>query len=237
MSADFSYLSLQSAAGVTGKTLGASRSAGSVISAVGAKPSVAVDLDGVVYEWDRTARYLLRNYRGVEGLHSESTSWNWIQQNVEPEDWRWLWNEGVKRGLFRYGHMTKGARIGLEALLDIGYKLLVVSHRPAHAINDTLDWISMFFKDIPLEGVHLLTQGENKAQVNADILIDDKPENIRDWLDAERVAVLFEHPWNVNWTKACHLSCYEAETTHLHRASNWADVVSVLADLQQKEAR
>mgnify|MGYP001587805304 CR=1 FL=1 len=86
---------------------------------------IAVDMDGVCYEWERTARYMLREYRDV--VTPESTAWDSIKDDIPREDWKWLWTWGVQQGLFRYGHMVTGARIGLQELVSQGHALAIVS--------------------------------------------------------------------------------------------------------------
>lgn len=161
-----------------------------------ARRMIALDLDGPCYDWERTARYMLRTYRGLDHLTEVSTSWDSIEAAVTKEDWEWLWSEGVARGLFRYGHMRTGCRVGLEKLVAMGYDIMIVTHRPKSAIDDTMDWITLFFKDIPISGVYILYRGESKTVADADILIDDKPENIDEWVSTGRRALLFDRPWN-----------------------------------------
>jgi 5'(3')-deoxyribonucleotidase len=164
---------------------------------VARKRVIAVDLDNVLYEWDRTAQYMLREYRGAT-IHTPSTDWDYIKNHVSHQDWRWLWSDGITQGLFRYGHMVTGARIGLERLA-INNALTIVTHRPESAVMDTVDWVSLYLKGIPLSGLHILTHEEPKTQVNADVLIDDKDQNLTDWMAAGRTAVKFERPHNSSW--------------------------------------
>lgn len=180
---------------------------------------IGVDLDGVVYEWEKTARYMLREYRGLRhptyGLHKASDSWDYIPRQVSPEDWYWLWHEGVDRGLFRYGHVTKGAILGLQALLGAGHDLLVVTHRPKAAVQDTLAWLA--YLNIPWSEVHILSNGEPKSSVFAEVLIDDKPENVIEWRDSDRRALLFHRPWNAS-----------EEIEGVRRVYDWAEAADLL---------
>ncbi len=163
---------------------------------------IAIDLDGVCYEWQRTYRYMMREYRGVDMPPVEEFwhYWNAPDQFTSAADRKWLWTQGVKHGLFRYGHMVKGTRLALTNLSWAGHELSIVTHRPKNAVNDTLDWLSLYFKDIPLAGLHIMTNGESKADVDAQILVDDKPENILEWADRKPngLAICFDQPWNQN---------------------------------------
>ncbi len=185
---------------------------------------IGVDLDGVCYEFQRTYRYMLRQEFDINipPVKDFWTEWNACDQYTTKAQRGWMWGKGVEQGLFRYGHMVTGARIGLQALHDAGHKLVIVTTRPANAVSDTLDWVSLYFKGIPLDGLHILSQGESKASVTGDLLIDDKPENVSEWAQVvPRQAILFDQPWN-----------QDAFTDFgVIRAKGWGEVVKTVAAL------
>lgn len=174
---------------------------------------IGLDIDGVIYNWEKTARYMLRevlpdspyrsNYDEVHKggfLYQESLSWDYIQEHVSKEHWNWLWNEGVKLGLFRHGHLYPGSIQAIRQLAEIG-DVVLITHRPKQAVNDTLDWIS--FQRLPLAGVHLLTNQEPKSSVKpaCDVYLDDKPENVTDLCrnSGAKMVGLVVRPWNINY--------------------------------------
>lgn len=163
---------------------------------------LAIDLDGVCYDWQRTYCYMLRTYFDLDIPPYETWWKEWDSQKQWGEKWMhdWMWKEGVERGLFRYGHMVKDARVVLERLASAGHDFVVVTHRPESAVQDTNDWLSLYFNGLPLKGIHLLTNGEPKSSVKADILVDDKLENIYEW---PRRGLLFDQPWNWKVKTAC----------------------------------
>lgn len=179
-----------------------------------------VDLDGVCYEWQRTYRYMLREYRGVEMPPIEDFWYRWDAQKDygTKADHDWMWSEGVKLGLFRYGHMVKGARRGLQELDTRGHEIVVATSRPERAVSDTLDWLSLYMKDIPLAGVHILSNGTSKGDLDGDILVDDYDKNIVDWTTTGRTAWLFSQPWN--WE-----SELPSVDSLVRRATGWNGVI------------
>lgn len=186
--------------------------------------TIAIDLDGVVYDYQRTYRYMMREYRNLHLPPIEEfwLTWDAPKKYVLKTDSDWMWNEGVKRGLFRYGHMITGARMGIQALAEAGHDLCIVTHRPVNAQNDTREWITFFFKDIPLSGIHILSDGQPKTNVLADILVDDKPENVLQWFDAGRSAIIFDRPYNRGLVGV----------GRLRRAMDWKEVPDLVSQMQ-----
>lgn len=180
---------------------------------------IIVDLDGVVYDWDSAARYMLREYRGYgAALLDPSSSWDHIQEVVTKEDWDWLWTTGVQKGLFRYGHIVRGAIIGVRTLAEAGHEILIATHRPRSAVRDTVDFLS--YAHLPLSEIHILSDGEPKSSIRADILIDDKPDNVNTWTHGP--AILFDRPHNQGYP----------DNTWVTRASDWRKVVQLVGVLR-----
>jgi len=165
---------------------------------------VALDCDEVLYSWQRTARYLLRNvYKGdVMGYDLYQPFREWvIADQIGDEAYTWLFDEGVRQGLFRHGHVITGAMLGVRSLKAAGYDLIIVTHRPANAVQDTLAWIDFHFgkeDPYPWAGVSILSQGEPKSEVAWDVLVDDSPKNIDNAFAAGRVGIQFAADWNAN---------------------------------------
>lgn len=180
---------------------------------------IGIDIDGVCYKWDKTARYMLRdvlpNSPYKETLQIESQKWDWIKENVSPEHWEWLWTEGIKLGLFRYGHLYPGTIQAIRHLATLG-DVVFITHRPKEAVTDTLAWLAML--DLPIAGLHLLTNMEPKSWVRpqCDVYIDDKPDNIVDLVEntEARQVCLMRRPWNAMWWP---------ETPRITVVEDWSD--------------
>jgi hypothetical protein len=162
-----------------------------------------LDLDGVIYNWHKTARYMLRTEFGYPkdgplGDEEVHTEWNSIAKYVTKDEWNWLWNTGVKKGLFRYGHLYSGSIEAIRQLSFIG-DCVIITHRPRQAVQDTLDWLA--YLKLPWMEIHLLTNGEPKSSIpHCDLYVDDKPENITDYLkNTHGYPILWDRPWNRSW--------------------------------------
>lgn len=187
---------------------------------------IGVDLDGVLYNWEKTARYMLREYKGHSRygpMGFPTTSWNYIEEHAGTQDWNWLWKEGVELGLFRYGHVITGAQSAVRALREAGHAVEVVTHRPANAVPDTIAWLGLFQKPeagVVFDGIHILTNGQRKSTVGVEVLIDDKPSNIEDVVGHGKRGILFSQPWNTGAKPAGSL-----------RAKDWPHVVELVEEM------
>lgn len=166
---------------------------------------IALDCDEVLYCWERTARYLLRNcYPRAEklsGLGEPFRAWA-IPEIIGDNAYKWLFDEGVQLGLFRHGHVITGAMLGVRALRDAGHELVVVTHRPENGVRDTLAWLDFHFgaeQPYPFSGLAILSNGEPKTEVEFDLLVDDSPKNIDTAHAAGRMGMQFAAAWN-GWT-------------------------------------
>lgn len=174
-----------------------------------ARKRFGIDIDGVCYQWSKTARYMLREvlpnspYTKDGPLGQESTHWNYIQDHVSPEHWAWLWNDGVRLGLFRHGHLYPGAIEGIRKLADVG-DVIIITHRPKSAVVDTLAWLA--YQRLPLAGIHVLTNMEAKSGIKCDVYIDDKPENCVDLSrNTSGRIFLMSRPWNAEFARSASL--------------------------------
>ena len=184
---------------------------------------VGLDVDGVMYQFQKTALYMLNSMKGYDLKLEDWDRWNWPKEVVANNDWQWLWTGGVKDGLFRYGHLYKGTIEGVRALAGIG-DVVIITSRPSNAIQDTLDWIS--YLKLPFTETHILSAGKPKSQVKCDIYVDDKPENIDDFLaNTAGHPLLWDRPWNQGVNPSYRIAPYD-------RVSSWAEVLAVARELK-----
>jgi 5'(3')-deoxyribonucleotidase len=157
---------------------------------------IAIDLDGVLYDWEGTARFLLREYRDVD--LPISTHWEAIKEAIPDDDWQWLWNAGPKLGLFRNGHMIKGAKRAFDDIKNLGHHPVLLTARRKSAVLDTLGWLAYHRFDFP--EIHVLGDSSDKPSVPADIYIDDYPKNIWNIAKAKpkSMVICFRQSWNKN---------------------------------------
>lgn len=193
---------------------------------------IGVDIDGVMYKWIKTAHYMLRDVMpnspytkdGVlKGDESQVNHFDYTKDTIGPDHWAWLWTEGVKLGLFRYGHLYPGTIIAMRELATMG-DLQLITARPKQAVNDTLSWLA--YLDLPVAGIHILTNDEPKSSVKpgCDVYIDDRGENVVDLAkntDAEAV-IIPDRPWNQT------IPVIDGFHADIHRTVGWNEAVAVV---------
>jgi 5'(3')-deoxyribonucleotidase len=180
---------------------------------------IAIDCDGVLYDFIGAFLYMSGHYLGVDTPHRvDWTTWNHQTEFLTPEQESWMWTEAVQLGLYRYGHVIKGGIVGVRELKAAGHSLELVTHRPVSAVQDTLDWLS--YVRLPFDEVRILSNGESKTTIDADVLIDDKPDNVLEWVKSGRHAIKFEQPWN----KYVALAGLDPERGKMVVAKDWKEV-------------
>lgn len=181
------------------------------------KPRFGLDLDGVVYDFEGAARFILRSVHGID--IDESPYWDHIPQQLEAvgrkELWDWLYSpEGGRAGLWRSGHVLKGA---VEAARELAAltRLVVITRRPRTAVPDTLLWLG--FHGIPADEVHVLGDMPKHEVEWCQWYVDDNADNAADlerYTLAKRV-FLWDQPWNAD------VSC----RGRAKRVSDWNTII------------
>jgi 5'(3')-deoxyribonucleotidase len=202
---------------------------------------IGLDLDGVCYQYEKTARYMIRRRMEDRGetppyeLSEPSQSWNWIREYAPAKDWDWLWAHGTAAGLYRYGHVVSGSIEGVQALNELG-DVVVITARPKDAVHDTMVWLSTMFDKAPLSGLVIQSgNGQKKSDVQPapDVFIDDAKHNADDLLrNTSSHVVLFDQPWNQDYVPWEGPKSKRAESRYrFERASGWREVVSAVRRL------
>lgn len=192
------------------------------------KLRLGLDLDGVIYNWSNTARFLLGEYRNE--FPGESQNYDWIKDHISKESWDWLWGPGVKEhGLFRYGNLYKGAR---EFLLQIEpmFDCVVITSRPPSAVLDTMDWLA--YQQLPVGEVHIVGHGADKSTVlpHCEIYLDDAIHNAEDiMVKTNALMVMPDKPWNQGYSPD--------DFTRFYRGYSWAHIKYIFETFYQRVNR
>lgn len=174
------------------------------------KRRVGVDIDGVLYDWMGSFRFLANHYLGTN-LPPVDEMWTDVKSDndfLTKEQQLWLWTEGVKKGLFRLGHLHTGSAEALREISEF-MEIVIITHRPNSwhievpeesrraIISDTLTWLALL--DLSISSVHVLSSMEPKSSVYCDAYVDDSPKVIDDLVRNSApgsLVMLWDRPWN-----------------------------------------
>lgn len=160
---------------------------------------IGLDLDGVVANWDATARMWLNQHKGYRFPVAEpSPSWHYIESKVKPDDWRWLWTDAIKRGMFAELFTFPGAQSFVRALTQLG-DVVVLTARPPDTFEDTLSW----WKENKFPRVtswNFFSTGAEKVNVVVDYFIEDNLEYAVNYYKCgprnNAAVILLDRPYN-----------------------------------------
>jgi 5'(3')-deoxyribonucleotidase len=114
----------------------------------------------------------------------------------------------------------------LCTLKENGFQVFVVTSRPLRSVDLVKKWLA--WQEIPYDEFQAISPYRSKREIEADALVDDTPNQIREFIRTGRTGFLYVQPWNKNAKvrKAIIvesvdgvLKFYGLEK-HLHRVSN-----------------
>ena len=153
---------------------------------------VGLDVDGVLFPWEETARQCIFNEYGIS--LPQSTHWDDIKNAVSVSVWKWLWDEtgGLKRA-FSNGLPFPdcwGAVVKMSMMADI----VIITSTPRGALWDRLAWLERW--DFPVHEIHVTMQKKSTVP-RCDVYIDDASHNIEDLRQIkDSTVILWDRPWN-----------------------------------------
>jgi 5'(3')-deoxyribonucleotidase len=189
---------------------------------------LGVDLDGVCADFYAGLRPIAAEWLGVpvEKLPAAVT-WDLPEWGVDkaPGGYDALHRFAVtQRDLFRVLPVMPGAPQALRRLSDEGVRIRIITHRlyikhfHQVAARQTIEWLD--YHDIPYWDLCFMRE---KADVGADMYVEDSPENIKRLRDAGKETIVFTNSANLEVGPP--------------RAEDWGQVAEmVLARMQKWDA-
>lgn len=163
--------------------------------------TLGLDLDGVCGDYISAFRGYVARYTGVDAHEiPEPLSWDLASSGWpidSDEHFSQLHADAVRDGLFRSLPPFPGVSQALWRLSDAGVQIRVITHRlfvkGLHSTTaaDTVMWLDRH--DIPYRDLCFVAR---KAQVDADVYIDDAPHNIEALRSSGKRVIVFDAPYN-----------------------------------------
>jgi 5'(3')-deoxyribonucleotidase len=157
---------------------------------------LGIDLDGVVANFTKGWIDFYNREFGTDLTVEQAVSWDGVTSITHFPDMGafWKWSSKLDgRSLFWHLETFPGAVETLHQLDEEGHDIVILTTKPAFAVDDTYEWIEA--KGIPTSEIHIL---EDKWLVDCDVYLDDGP-HVLDELVAhrpDRVVCRFVRPWN-----------------------------------------
>ncbi len=162
---------------------------------------IGFDLDGVLYPFEDCFREWMKR-QDVEGAENgafdpPATKWSFY------EDWGIATTEFLAEMIAaaRDGHLyqSQAPYVGALSLLgwchSHGHSIHLVTHRAEQgSVANTEAWLAREL--IPYT---TLTFAHDKSIIDADVLIEDRPENLEAWLKTGKPGIIFTRAWNEDW--------------------------------------
>jgi len=187
---------------------------------------LAIDMDDVVLAFvGGVCDSLSRDY-GVRVTAADIVDWD-MSKVLNPligEDW-WDW---MRRHVHLWGEKFKpvvGALGGIQRLRAAGHYLELVTSKPDWAEAQVWVWLGRYRPAV--HRVTVIGMGERKVdRTEADVIIDDKPENCFQFVEDGRQALLFDRSHN-----------QDVELRPgMDRVMNWRSMPTALELLEYEEA-
>jgi 5'(3')-deoxyribonucleotidase len=151
-------------------------------------PTILVDVDDVLCSWLETLLARMAEAGGPRLTPEDVRHWSW--RDNFGDDWAAQWERWLDSpDLYDDLDWLPGAEEGVHRLRGLGRVVAVSAATAGHA-SSKLRWLLERFepRDIVLAA--------DKALVGGNLLIEDSPRQVGEWVATGRPAVLFDRPWN-----------------------------------------
>jgi len=169
---------------------------------------LGIDLDGVVYDFDKVARdtFLTRSlpepltesqrYK----LHRPALGWDGLGETVGKANWGWLWQNAQDLKIFDRLAPIPGAIEALRELIQ-EHDVYMVTTRPKGVEDQTYRFLAAY--SLRPKGVfHSSDKSQIAKALSLAVVVDDGPENLKNYLLRTRGALKgiriygVKAPWN-----------------------------------------
>lgn len=150
----------------------------------------------------------------------QSPYWDWIKDSVRPEDWKWLWCEGMKES-YRDALPYMGAVKFTKDLRKLG-DVVILTSRPEGSWTETIEWWNYWVGYTPA-GYNFFRNGKDKHNVDCDVYIDDNVDyalNLK-YNHYFSQVLLFDRAWNQDYRESdlIRVASYEEALKEIENAS------------------
>jgi len=145
------------------------------------KHRVLLDVDNVLGDFHQAAADAMTRILGRAVPQADLTEWDVTEYVRDPAEKRRVWRELLGRGFCSRIPVMAGAKEGVATLREMAEVYFVTSpftgsHTWAH---ERSEWLKAHFGAGPEHVASL----RSKFLVSGDVLVDDRPDNVRGWAE------------------------------------------------------
>lgn len=147
-------------------------------------------------------------------------SWN-LHECVKPEcPPSKLFGYIKEKDFFAYLKPLAGAIEGVKAIIELGHDVrFATAPCNADSARCKIDWLNMHFDGMGIKGLDSFLC-QDKHWIDADLIIDDKPDTLEKWDAKGCLTAAIEYPYNAHITADCMASsCTDTRAA-------WAEIVA-----------
>lgn len=181
-----------------------------------------MDADDVVVDFIGGLLGSVKKEYGVEVRKEDIKEWN-LHPILDPIIGRsfWAWLKDRER-LWANFDAVDGAIGSIDKLRRDGHYMELVTSKPDWAEHNVFIWLGKWRPNF--HRVTITKLDDKKADFSdADLLIDDKPQNCMDWIATGRKAILFA---------SAHNKAFREKSDLLMRADNWPMVLELIERME-----
>ena len=189
------------------------------------RPVVLLDTDGVKADFLKHALQVVNRITGKHFTPDSFPSWD-IFDTIGKEHEAACYEEFNKEGFCAGFDVYPGAIEGVQLVQEIADVYVVTS--PTHSspfwMWERTQWLKKHFGISHKNVIHCSA----KRLVRGDVLVDDKPDHIADWIEVnpEGMGLLWDQPYNRTLPPGVNVRL--SKRTHAWgRVRSWQDVVQV----------
>ena len=152
---------------------------------------IAIDVDGVLADQVKSILVRLNAKYGRQWKHEDVIKWD---QEFEDTDIEKEINKALLEKNYILEIETIPGAVEAVATLAQQHWIMIASARPTETQEFTMRWLTKHFDSYFKDFINTVDTG--KADLDADILIDDNIDHISAFSSNKGVGILFSQPWN-----------------------------------------
>ena len=178
---------------------------------------IAIDLDGVLADASRIWMRLLNERFDISVNKTDVSQWDfWKKIGISKQEFEGVFDDAWKEWQL-IEETESGLQQKIKKIKEFG-KTDLVTARNKKTMDDVMRWLEM--SKIVFDDIVVVDEQYLKGYLDYDIFVDDSPIQITEIANLDKVALVYDQPWNN----------HIIGRNNLIRVKNFSDVITVIKD-------